>query len=234
MFHYAETCVTSKGDALPGWQVEVVLVDTTTVQPIFSDENSTPIITVSGITNRALVDSDGNFDLFVAAGNYSVRYYDDNGVYQRTVRYLNMYGVGDGSVGGGNTEATTSEMWTGTSTTTRVSPKKVFDMAAPVSVTDGATVTLDLNAGLNFEWAIGGNRTLANPTNGKSGQSGTIKITQDATGGRIITYGSNWRFPGGATAAGSLTTLANAIDILAYTLGSDGKYYATLSRAFSA
>lgn len=131
-------------------------------------------------------------------------------------------------------EATSSDMWTGTSSTKVVTPKKVLDAAAPQTLTDGATVTPDFNAGFNFEWTIGGNRTLANPTNAKAGQSGTIKVVQDATGSRVISYGNNWRFPGGSASGGVLSTAANAIDLIAYTVGTDGKIYATLSKAFAA
>jgi hypothetical protein len=130
-------------------------------------------------------------------------------------------------------ECTDSELWTGTSTTTRVSPRRVFSTAAEVTLTDGATVTPDFNTGLNFKWTIGGNRTLANPTNAKSGQSGLITITQDGTGSRIITYGSNWKFPGGAATGGVLSTTASAVDSLAYFVRADGTIICTLAKAFS-
>lgn len=138
------------------------------------------------------------------------------------------------SVSGGISEATAVEVWTGTATTKYVSPDKLLDAAAPTALVDGATVTPDFNAGFNFEWTIGGSRTLANPSNAKSGQSGTIKVVQDATGSRIVTYGNNWRFPGGSASAGVLSTAANATDLIAYTVGTDGKIYATLSKAFAA
>lgn len=131
-------------------------------------------------------------------------------------------------------EATDSEMWTGTSTTKAVTPNKIFDAAVAQTLTDGATVTPDFNTGLNFEWTIGGNRTLANPTNTKNGQSGTIRITQDGTGTRVITYGANWRFPGGAAASGVLSTGAGDTDLLSYIVGSDGNIYATLGKDFAA
>lgn len=86
--------------------------------------------------------------------------------------------------------------------------------STPVVLTDGATVTPDFNAGNNFSLTLGGNRTLANPTNLTSGQSGSIVITQDATGGRTLAYGSYWKFPGGT--APTLTPTANAVDVLAY------------------
>ena len=83
-----------------------------------------------------------------------------------------------------------------------------------VALTDGATITPDFAAGNNFSVTLGGNRTLANPTNQTAGQSGVIVVTQDGTGGRTLAFGSNWKFPGGT--APTLTTAANSIDVLAY------------------
>jgi hypothetical protein len=82
------------------------------------------------------------------------------------------------------------------------------------ALTDGATITPDFAVANNFSVTLGGNRTLANPTNLTVGQSGVIKVTQDATGSRTLAYGSNWDFAGGT--APTLTTTANAVDILAY------------------
>jgi len=85
---------------------------------------------------------------------------------------------------------------------------------AVVALTDGATITADFAAANNFSVTLGGNRTLGNPTNVVAGQSGIIKISQDGTGGRTLAYGSSWDFPAGTVP--SLTTTANAVDILAY------------------
>lgn len=82
------------------------------------------------------------------------------------------------------------------------------------ALTDGATITPDFAVANNFSVTLGGNRTLANPTNLTAGQSGVIVITQDATGSRTLAYGSNFKFANGA--APVLTTTANAVDVLAY------------------
>lgn len=82
------------------------------------------------------------------------------------------------------------------------------------ALTDGATITPDFAVANNFSVTLGGSRTLANPTNLTVGQSGVIKVTQDATGSRTLAYGANWDFAGGT--APTLTTTANAVDILAY------------------
>jgi hypothetical protein len=82
------------------------------------------------------------------------------------------------------------------------------------ALTDGATITPDFALANNFSVTLGGNRTLANPTNLTAGQSGVIVITQDGTGSRTLAYGSYFKFPGGT--APTLTTTASAVDVLAY------------------
>jgi hypothetical protein len=121
-------------------------------------------------------------------------------------------------------EASSANMWAGTSSSVLVTPKKIFDMAAPVSVAYAATVTLDLATGLNFDiGSLTGPITLANFTNAKPGQSGVIHFVQDGTGGRVITYGSNFRAAGGLAVGGLLSTAASAIDECTYFVRTDGK-----------
>ena len=97
---------------------------------------------------------------------------------------------------------------------------------AITALTDGATVTPDFAAANNFSLNIGGNRTLANPTNQTAGQSGAIVITQDGTGSRTLAYGSNWKFAGGT--APTLTTTASAVDVLVYYVESASRITATM------
>lgn len=94
------------------------------------------------------------------------------------------------------------------------------------ALTDGATITPNFALGNNFSVTLAGNRTLANPTNLTAGQHGVIVITQDATGSRTLAYGANWKFPGGT--APSLTTTANAVDVLAYYVESAARITARL------
>jgi hypothetical protein len=82
------------------------------------------------------------------------------------------------------------------------------------ALTDGATITPDFAVANNFSVTLGGNRTLANPSNLTAGQSGVIVITQDGTGSRTLAYGSYFKFPTGT--APTLTTTASAVDVLAY------------------
>jgi hypothetical protein len=102
----------------------------------------------------------------------------------------------------------------------------VAQRGAVSALTDGATITPDFSLGNNFSVTLGGNRTLANPTNLTAGQHGVIVITQDGTGSRTLAYGSNWKFPAGA--APTLTTTANAVDVLAYYVESSSRITARL------
>jgi hypothetical protein len=82
------------------------------------------------------------------------------------------------------------------------------------------TITLNLANGNNFSLTLNANstNTLANPSNLTAGQSGIIFISQDATGSRTLAYGTSWDFPGGT--APTLTTTANAVDAIVYTVRS--------------
>jgi hypothetical protein len=92
MFHWFGVVQNTRGDVLPGWQVGVVELTSQTVVPIFSDESGTPIVSVSGVANRALADENGNYDFFIPSGTYSLNFYNSAGVFQRSLRYLPMYG----------------------------------------------------------------------------------------------------------------------------------------------
>lgn len=72
-----------------------------------------------------------------------------------------------------------------------LTPETVWAAVADVALTDAASVVVDMGAGFNFTVSILGNRTLANPSNAKPGQSGVFKVT--ASGGtRTITVDTNY------------------------------------------
>jgi hypothetical protein len=85
------------------------------------------------------------------------------------------------------------------------------NIASPVVLTPGATVNTDASLGSYFTLTAAQNFTLANPTNPVNGQVVTWRITQDATGSRVMTPGSKFAF-GGLTA--TLTTAANRSDYI--------------------
>jgi len=95
------------------------------------------------------------------------------------------------------------------------------------TLADGATITPDFAAGNFFAVTLGGNRTLANPTNLVAGQSGSIILRQDATGSRTLAYGSYWKWPGGI--APTLTTAANRVDRIDYLVVSSTEIHANFT-----
>ena len=93
----------------------------------------------------------------------------------------------------------------------RIAKAAVADI---VSLSDGANISVDFNAGQNFAVQLAGNRTIDNPTNCVPGQTGSIFVIQDGTGSRTLSYGTNYKFPGGT--APTLSTGASACDRIDY------------------
>lgn len=134
--------------------------------------------------------------------------------------------------------ATDAETQTGTDTTRAVTPSNitakeatvanyrantanrilttdiVWSAAAEVTLTDAATIAVDLSTFINANLTLGGNRTLGTPSNQKTGQSGCIRIIQDGTGNRTLAYAANWVFANGS--APTLSTAAAKQDLLFY------------------
>jgi len=130
-----------------------------------------------------------------------------------------------GAGGGGFTEATAADYWSWVADKA-LSTDTAWNAAATVTLTDAATIAVDMATFFNAAVTLGGNRTLANAINGKNGQTGVIKIAQDGTGSRTLAYDSFWKFAGGT--APVLTTAANAVDLLFYQVVSSSFVFATL------
>lgn len=124
-----------------------------------------------------------------------------------------------------------TEYRTGTDATRALTPDCVWDAAAEVTLTDAATIAVDMSTFINAVVTLAGNRALGNPTNEKVGQSGLIRIVQDATGSRTLSYGTDWEFAGGT--APVLTTTANAQDLLFYHVIATDRIFATLIKAIA-
>ena len=102
---------------------------------------------------------------------------------------------------------------------------------APYALTYGATVTPNLASYTGFTLTATGNFTLANPTGQSAGQPFWIAITQDGTGGRTCTFGSNFKFEGGV--APVLSAAAGYTDVLWCQVISSGFIAASLARDYA-
>ena len=102
-----------------------------------------------------------------------------------------------------------------------------------VTLTDAASVATDLNTGNVFYVTLGGNRTLAAPTETTTniGAVGQIFIQQDGTGSRTLSYNTVFQFPGASVPV--LSTAANAVDTLFYAVRTTTKVDAILVKNFS-
>ena len=85
--------------------------------------------------------------------------------------------------------------------------------SAWVTASDAATVTFDLSAGPKQVVTLGGNRVLA-LSNVLSGHAFVLKLTQDETGSRTVTWFSTINWPGAV--APTLTTTLNKSDVFGF------------------
>lgn len=98
------------------------------------------------------------------------------------------------------------------------------------TLTDAASISWNVANGVTATVTLGGNRTLANPTNLRDGASYALIVKQDATGSRTLAYGTAFKWPSGA--APVLSTAANAIDLLTFIY--DGtNLYGNIAKAFA-
>jgi hypothetical protein len=83
-----------------------------------------------------------------------------------------------------------------------------------VSLTDAATIVSDaaFSHNIRFQTTLGGNRTLATPTNPIDGGIATFLLKQDGTGGRTITLASGFVVPADIMVV--LSTAPNISDFL--------------------
>lgn len=124
--------------------------------------------------------------------------------------------TGDVDVGPNIGKLDTENTWTKGQHTTKV------------TLTDAASISVDASAGNTFEVTLGGNRTLANPTNLEAGTY-TFIIKQDATGSRTLAFGTKYKFKKNSNK--TVSTAINAIDIISCV--SDGTdLYCALGKDF--
>ena len=125
---------------------------------------------------------------------------------------------------------------TGTGTVTVLSPNTDTDLTITLpgvvtELTDGATITPDFLTNSTFTVTLGGNRTMANPTNLIPGQTGSIFIVQDGTGSRTLAWGSYWNFINGT--APTLSSNANTVDRVDYVVRTAGSIHTVFTGNYS-
>jgi len=107
--------------------------------------------------------------------------------------------------------ATAVEAKAGTSTKP-VGVDVLWSMQAEQTLTDAATTAWDMSLGPNAKWTLGASRTLGTPTNPKAGVWYTLRVIQDGTGTRLVTWPASFNW--GATGAPTLSTTAGKHDVI--------------------
>ena len=98
-----------------------------------------------------------------------------------------------------------------------------WEKNAPVLTTDtdGATITFDMNVSNLHTVVLGDNRTLA-VSNVAVGQCFIIRLVQDGSGSRTVTWFSTIKWPDNT--APTLTTTLNKTDVFGFLCTSSGNY----------
>ena len=111
----------------------------------------------------------------------------------------------------------------------------IISVSGPVksfitTLTDAASIAVSMNTGNNFLVTLGGNRTLAAPSNATTGQTGSIYVVQDGTGSRTLSYNTVWKFQGGSVPVATTTTAG--VDLIAYNVRSASTIDAVMLKDF--
>ena len=122
--------------------------------------------------------------------------------------------------------ATAAEFRSLTSGAKALTPEYVWNAADEVTLSDSTTIAVNMASFINATVTLGGNRVLGNPTNAKTGQTGCIRIVQDATGGRTLIFSSYYEFA--EKTAPELSTAASAEDLLFYHVIATNRVFITL------
>lgn len=204
-------------------EAEVRVIDMTTTAPPGSPSDRDQYVVASGGSGD-WSGKDGQIAVWDASVSPPAWFYvtptdgqpvynlDDSTVYRWDASASPAAWVAE-SAGGGASKASTAEILDGTDNK-YVSPAGIDAALAPVTLTDAATIAVDMDTGRNFKVTLGGNRTMGAPTNITAGRSGVLALTQDGTGSRTVTWNAAYEFIDGT--APTLSTTAGETDTFTY------------------
>ena len=186
----------------------------TVTATIFKGNVDAVDIDVDGTANLDAVDIDGDVDL---AGDLTFSAAKDIKLLDNTAAALDI------------TEASNSYIKFDTTNGDELITvsKACVGAVATIGTTTG-NITVDFADGNNQKVTLSGNPSFVEPSNQVAGQSGSIFITQDGTGSRVVqSWHADWKFAGGTDAV--LSTAANSVDRLDYIILADNSVHAVLS-----
>jgi len=148
----------------------------------------------------------------IPAGLTSTELGYSDGVSSAIQTQINTKGVGDALLG-------TVQSWT------------AGQSGEITALTSATSITIDMANSNNFSVTLAHNAVFENPSNDVAGQSGSIFITQDGTGSRTASWGTDWEFAAGT--APTLTTTAAASDRIDYVIRSGTSIQAVATLALA-
>jgi len=165
----------------------------------------------------------------VAGGGTGVGTLTDGGILlgQGTgdIEAMDALGTGVIVIGDGTTDPTTESLVDTARTWTAAQRGEI------TALTSATTVTIDMAVSNNFSCTMGHNIAFANPSNDTAGQSGSIFLTQDGTGSRTASFGTDWEFAGAS--APTLSTAGGSVDRIDYIIMSGTKIQAVATLALA-
>lgn len=128
----------------------------------------------------------------VAADELAI--YDDSTTTNKRITLANLGGtfVATESQGAFVEMATNAEIRAATTGAKAIMAEDLETAAAAVSLSDGATIAIDWDAGINFEVTLTASRILGNPTNGQSGTTRTVYVVGNDGTDRTLTFGNQY------------------------------------------
>jgi len=97
------------------------------------------------------------------------------------------------------------------------------------TLTDGASIAVDADLGPHYMVTLGGNRTLANPTNAAVGKMLEIAVAQDGTGGRTLAFDTDFIAADSTVTINTTASAVSLIRAIARNFGGGVKWYYTVT-----
>ena len=193
-----------------------------------STDKSTKIVYSDGtnVVDTGLISSILSEDL--DTNSFNIKFDDATGIkddssneqliFQKTSSAVNYFEMTNAATGNNpSISATGSDTNVGIDISTKGTGLIKFDNAAynnEVALTDGATVNWAVNTSPVAKVTLGGNRTIAAPSGGATGQFVSLLVIQDGTGSRTVTWNAVYEFA--SDTAPTLTTTANKGDLFVF------------------